>query len=325
MSRVPPTLGSEGAIHPADLVELAHHHTAGRGACIIGAADSADTLDICVSEVPERFEHPGDALLGFLAPSTWFAVGLSVPIRARRLAPDETDGRDPDSGAERHRDHTQDQLTGASRLTVMVHRDGTITSLFDGPDMSPMLVAEPPEGWVPDLLRRTLGLPTASPDESLAGFVETAWLDAIASEVFLHPSSTLDWSSLAVLHPLHPLGPPLHGPLLAVETQALELESSWARMRRIWAGSAAGRSPRGRCSTGTDPRPPGQLPSPAAGGCTVGLDSWFDDGSFARWISRTLPPADHLLDVILTLLPHEVGSELVDALVSVTPTDLHLD
>ena len=325
MSRVPPTLGSDGGIHPADLVELAHHHTAGRSACITGAAHRADTLDICVSEVPERFEHPGDALLGFLAPPTWFAVGLSVPIRARPLDPDEIDDNDPDSGAECRRIDAQDQLTGASRLTVMIQRDGTISSLFDGPDMSPMLVAEPPEGWVPDLLRRTLGLPTASPDESLAGFVEAAWLDAIASEVFLDPTCMSDWSRLAVLHPLHPVGPPLHGPLLAVETQALELESSWARMRRIWAGSAAGRPPRGRCSTGAGPRSPGQQPHSSAGGTAVGLDSWFDDGSFARWISRTSPPADELLDVILLLVPDEVGSELVDALVSVTPTDRHLD
>lgn len=312
MSKVPPTLSSAHTIDPAELAELAHHHTAERGPCIIGADHTTATLDLCFSEIPERFEHPGDALLGFCAPDAWFAVGLSVPIRARRLDPGETAAHSPSTdpgpgpGPGDLTAAAGDLITGASRLTVIVQRDGTTTSLFDGPEMSARVVADPPEGWVPDLLRRSLGLPTAPPTESLAEFVESAWLDAVAGEVFANLASRSDWPRLALLHPLHPLGSALPGPLLAIETQALEMESSWARMRRLWAGSPPGQGPRGRCSNDS------------------GLDSWFDDGSFARWISRTVPHPTELLDVILALVSTDVGSEITDALVSVTSTDHNL-
>lgn len=307
MPRANPTFRSRHSISSADLVELAHHQTVGHGACIIGVDRCHPTVELCVSTVPERFSHPGDALLGLLAPRSWSAIGLSVPIRARRLDPDELDHmpveEHPDPSAE------PDGLTEASRLTVLVHRDGQTTSLFDGPDMSPLVVDEPPEGWVPDLLRRALGLPTAPPVESLAGFVEAAWLDAVAAEVFVDIEARSDWSHLARLHPLHPVGPALPGPLLAVESQALELESNWGRMRRLWATSMA--------DHGSEPDADAVGAAP---GSTIELDRWFDDGSFARWISRTVPPSTEILDVVLMLVSPDVGSELVDALVTVSPT-----
>lgn len=303
MSHVPPTLGSAREIHPSELAELAHNATAGRGPCIVGADHSGEILDLCLSEIPERFEHPGDSLLGFVAPDAWIAVGLSVPIRARRSGPADPAAQGPTVAADPASVDTALLTTEASRLTVMVQRDGVTTSIFDGPAMAPVLVAEPPEGWVPDLLRRSLGLPTAPPSESLASFVEASWLDAVAAEVFANVASGSDWATLAVLHPLHPPVPAMPGPLLAVETQALELESSWSRMRRLWAGSGPGKPARGRCSNDS------------------GLDAWFDDGSFARWISRTVPEPAELLAVILTLVSADVGSEIVDALVSVTPPD----
>ena len=164
------------------------------------------------------------------------------------------------------------------------------------------MLTEPPEGWVPDALARALGRPTPPPTDRLARWVETAWLDGIAAIVLAAPGRICSWSEVARLHPLAPPGPALPGALLAVEAAAIDLESSWARMRRL-SGSSPVPTPTAR--------PPGGTPIP--------MDRWFDDGSFSRWVQRYQPPAEEVLPAILDALPTDLGAELLDALITVDP------
>ena len=42
---------------------------------------------------------------------------------------------------------------------------------------------------------------------------------------------------------------------------------------------------------------------------------WFDDGSFARWVERDLPPIDDLLEVVFATVADSVAIAIMNALV----------
>lgn len=177
-------------------------------------------------------------------------------------------------------------------MASILEREGDTIEVLDSP----------PEGWVADALARSLGRSTPPPTDRLARWVETAWLDAIATKALAAPGRIRSWPQVALLHPLAPPGRALPGALLAVVAEAIDLESSWGRIRHLWAA---------RPSPAPTAGPPG--------GPTIPIEQWFDDGSFSRWVQRYQPPAVALLPAILDSLPSDVGAELVDALVTVGP------
>lgn len=265
------------------LAEAVHDASAPLGSSMVVSIDLGDH-DVAFGTwvVPPGLDHPADPLVGFLAPASWDAIGL---VCSGRLVPQE---------GERERPRVV--------LTVVADRTGGFTSVLtrDGADRE--VLHEAPEGWVADVLARTLGRPTPPPTVRLSRLVEAHWLDAVAGLVLHQTGTAPTWPRLARLHPLAGRGPAVPGPVLAERSEALDLESSWARMRRFSADRSVPSAP---------PRPPG--------GRDVPLHRWFDDGSFSRWSQRRLPPPEPLLAAVLAALPAELGAELVDALVSVVP------
>lgn len=243
--------------------------------------------------VPAAAPHPADPLVGFLAPAPWEAIGLVSTGRLVDLA----------GGADPPRRLAEGPARERSRVvvTVVADRSGGFASVVDRPSSDLQLLEDPPEGWVADVLARALGRSTPPPTDRLSRVVEGHWLDAIARLVLHQPGQVRTWTRLARLHPLAPEGPACPGTVLAERSEALDLESSWARMRRFFAD-----------------RPPPDAPAHPPGGRQVPLSQWFDDGSFSRWIQRNLPPLDSLLAAVLDAVPATVGAELVDALVAVS-------
>jgi hypothetical protein len=204
--------------------------------------------------------------------------------------------------------------TGSQRIraTVVLNRCDHAASVLDLPNGDRQVLSDRPAGWAADVLARALRLPTPPPAESLAAWVEAVWLDRIAAVVLSRPGEVRSWRRLAHLHPLSPSGPALPGALLAVETQALDLQSSWSRMRHLWSSGPS-------ADNDDDDTQPSVSAPPAPGGTVVPLPEWFDDGSFSRWVQRNLPPADLVLPAVLDAVPVDSGAELIDGLVSVAP------
>lgn len=290
------------ALALSSLAELLHDATAGAAGPLLVTVDCrAHEVAFGTWEVPAEVRHPADPLVGFLAPAAWDAVGLVATGRARPLRPtDRTGAGSPTGPAGRApADHEVGPIEpGPARSTVLAHRDGRACAVLEVGGRPPEVIDAAPEGWVADVLARALGRPTPPPAEPLAAWVEAAWLHQVAGIALAAPGRIRSWGRVARLHPLHPPGRVLPGALLAVETQAIDLQSSWTRMRLLSGIAPA-----------TTVHPPGGLPTTLA--------DWFDDGSFSRWVLRDLPPAAELLPAVLDALPAEVGCELLDALVSV--------
>lgn len=266
--------------HPlTTLVEAAHHSAGQGGAGVIGVDLGPHDVAIGHWQVPEVFDHPVEALIGVVAPDHWDAVGLSCA--SYRL--DLVNG---------HR--------SAAQTTVLADRRASFAAIIDDGQGTPKATAGTPVGIVPDALLRVLGLSTPEPPVPLGYLVESAWLDAIAAMVLGEPGSIRRWAEVANLHPLAtPERPGEPGVCLSVAVQALQSESSWARMLRLWATNAVP----------ARHRPPDMRAVP--------LGSWFDEGSFARWTLRLLPVAEDLLPAVLDAVPDAIGGELLDALVTV--------
>lgn len=218
-------------------------------------------LAIATSPITDAPEHPADSLVGFIAPPQVTAVGLATCGLVHDL--DDRRGRPT-----------------PIRLTVVADRKGQMASVLERVHDEPVVWTEAPTGWVADVLLLTMGLPTPPPTDRLGRWIEVAWLDLIAVATLGRPGQVRQWSEVAHLHPLHPDCSVLPPALLGVETEAIELESSWGSIRRAME------------------------------------HHWFDDGSFSRWVQRNQPPAEAILPAVLDALPGDVGSQLLDALVT---------
>jgi len=278
----------------AELAELLHQNSLGHpGSLLVTVEPGLTDLALGMWPIPPEVDHPADPLIGFLAPPSWSTLGF---VTSGTLWPHPAvRGVGPSSWV--------DPDGEAIRLTVLLGRDGTATSLMSRGDGAIEVLEGPPQGWVPDVLARALGRPTPPPDTPLSFWVERAWLDHLAARLMGRPGSIRRWDDVARVHPLSPPGAALPGVLLAVEAQALDHDSSWERMRRLWNG------------------PPSTTVTPP-GGRSLRLPRWFDDGSFSRWVQRNLPEPVDLLPVVLDSLPAALGDELCEALVGIDPTEL---
>jgi hypothetical protein len=303
-----------------DLVEVFHAGAVDAPAPLIISIDrGGETVAFGTCPVPATVNHPADALVGFVAPPEWDAIGLITDGWAHDLADvDHRAGAGRSTGADgphvgRSAIGSFAATTGSRRIraTVVLDRCDHSMSVLDLPDGDRQVLSDRPAGWAADVLARALRLPTPPPAKSLAAWVEAVWLDRIAAVVLSRPGEVRSWRRLAHLHPLSPSGPALPGALLAVETQALDLQSSWTRMRQLWSSG-----PSADDDEATEPLERAPL---APGGTMMALPEWFDDGSFSRWVQRNLPPADVVLPAVLDAVPVDSGAELIDGLVSVAP------
>lgn len=277
-----PSLRAAPAPSLTSLAEFLHRTAPGRAGSFVAAVHpQAHELALTTWPIPPRAHHPAEALIGFRAPPSWQAIGLISTGRRRALPGGEST---------------------PVRVTVLTDRLGHTASVLEGAGEALEVISETPEGWVSDALGRALGRPTPPPTDRLARWVEAAWLDAIATVVLAAPGGVRSWSHLAHLHPLHPPGRALPGALLAVEAEAIDLESSWARIRHLWSHH---------------PDPSSTVHPP--GGQTVALAAWFDDGSFSRWVQRFLPPAEELLPAVLDGVSADLAAQLLDALITIVP------
>ncbi|HWJ99025.1 MAG TPA: hypothetical protein VNQ33_12755, partial [Acidimicrobiales bacterium] len=140
-----------------------------------------ETFDLGFWDIPPVPSHPMEPLVGFVAPSSWDAIGLISTGRVRHL--DE-----PGGGA------------AASLSTVLLHRDGTAASVIAVEGAEPRLLDDPPEGLVPDVLNRVLQRPTPPPDAPTGALVELTWLDRITTGLLRPRGRTRSWRWLADRH-----------------------------------------------------------------------------------------------------------------------------
>jgi hypothetical protein len=220
---------------------------------------------------------PLHALLGFVAPEAWWAMGLHCSGRATAL--------DPPAGASGGPD--------AIRLTTFVDRSGGAGGVLRRPAGVEAL-DEPPSGVLGDCLRRALGVATPTPPPTSVAWWVSVWLDRVVRALLggapgpaVPPRS---WDEAAALHPVAAAlvgGRGADPAQLAAATREVSRRWPWARLRTgagpVLAGVGA-LSPDDRLDT---------LPTPA-------VAAWMDDGMFARWCAGALPD---LLDACAHLLP----------------------
>lgn len=266
-------------VPPTALDDLARHvalaHLGADHASLVRARPHAEGVDLAVRALPSGV-HPADALVGHTVPSRWSASGVVATGRARRLdAPD-------DPGV-------------PVAVAVIVSRDGHVAHHLardpDAPDdgLHPTHLPSPEEaplGRLPDLLRRTLGLPTEPPREPAATWWRALWLDAVVAAAAHDPGHAPDpTASLTDVLP-----PDLVEALAADPT--LCGREGWARLHEL-----AGRA--------TPPTAPGEAAVRRALGPYVdpSMAAWMDVGCFARWLLASLPPVDDLLALASALVP----------------------
>jgi len=155
---------------------------------------------------PIDADDPIDALLGFVAPAGWHAIGIVSTGRARPL---DDDGL-PRSVLRPSR--RAPRAPEPARVVLAIARSGMSLSrvrvgarVFD--------TTEAVQGRVADGLRRAFGLPTAPPPGTSAELWTTVWLDRIVeAAVAADPARLRSWSEVAALHPAagaaSPFAPP---------------------------------------------------------------------------------------------------------------------
>lgn len=273
---------------PRHLAELVHHGVrpsleADGGAVVVHVDldDATGSADLGFWPVPRHAEHPGDALVGFLAPPSWDAIALVCSGRAHHLG----DRRQP---AER-------VIT-----TALVMRHGPGASVIDGLGTEPLVLEDAPVGWVADVLARTLGRPTPPPPGSPALMFELTWLDQLAVGILARPTRLRNWRWMADRHPLRGEGPVPSPEELAARTAAEAAHRTW---QALLDDIGVVEMP-----AATDGPPDGVPTTP---------QEWFDEGTLSRWLLRRMVPPELVLPDLLSVLPSHLGESLVTALVEV--------
>lgn len=248
--------------------QIAEDHVGRAHASLVRVRPAPGGVDIGLAALPEGV-HPAEALVGHVVSGRWVASGVVAPAWARPLAEAEA------------------AATGTgTRTTVamLVGRDGHVTSHVIGV-AGVEAGGEAPVGRIPDLLLRTLGLPTPPPPVPAAEWWRAHWLDALVSAAAERPGEEPD--------PGHPVTGALPPALVQALVDEPEICSptGWGRMRALAAA----------------PDPP-DAPGPAAVREAVtpfvdpAVAAWMDDGCFARWLLDALPSVDELLELAAALV-----------------------
>jgi hypothetical protein len=249
--------------------------------------------------------HPAEALLGFVAPDPWWAMGTYCSGRAL--------GVDPACGYVARRGRRP--RGRPVRLVSLVARSGAGAGALRraGGRGGPEPLDEPPTGLVGDCLRRALGVPTPPPPATSVAWWLAVWLDRVVRALLDDPpggSPTAGeppprtWDGVASRHPAASAvdgGRGVEPARLAAATCDLAGRWPWARLR-TGPGPALAGVGAGAASSHDHLR---SLPPPD-------IAAWMDDGMFARWCAGALPD---LLDACAHLLPPGVWGA-VDAAVT---------
>lgn len=208
---------------------------------------------LCAAEVDRT-----EGLLGQTVEPWWPAVAVVGTGRFRLLDP----AHEPPAGV-------FGGLAGGLTMAGVVTRHGQIgwrLQLPDGSFFDPV----PEEGFMLDVLRRSLELPTPPPPESTGRLQMAAWIAAILDT---EPSRRrLRWEDALGLHPCMD-GDPVR---TVVEAEAILEElcvhDGWDSIRRAVAAGMESE----------------QTPPPD-------LAEWMDAGMFARWVLCGLPDLESLM------------------------------
>ena len=227
-------------------------------------------------------EHPLAELMGFVAPTEWWAIGAIVTGWAGPL-----DGIRPSSNPEGVR----------IAQAIAVTRDGEVVShvrMADG-----RAIDDPPEsGRVLDALRRALQLPTPAPAGFVSDVFVVLWLhfvEAAAREARANVEK-MTWVRAARCFPFPDAvkNADVRDPAVFAELFLATVDNiDWERLRQ-WGT---------RGSLGGLVDPP--------------LAQWMDAGMFSRWMGGALPPVHAQLERTCQRLAPHISSrvrEAVDAL-----------
>jgi hypothetical protein len=229
------------------------------------ATESHERLAVGFWDLPAASGHRSDPLVGFRAPPGWAGAGL---------------------------------VTTGQVVTVLLRTrtDRVVSFLGEPGDPGPPIL-ERPEGVVPDVLARVLGLATPPPTCTTATFVDLTWLERVVIARRPRPGRPRSWRWLADHHPLRGTGPTPSPTELADRTRRYGEDRTWRSFLE-----------RHRAT-----------PLPAAvwgppGGEILVLADWFDEGSISRWVLRHLPPPDLLLGELLNTLGASLARDVLRAL-----------
>lgn len=218
-----------------------------------------DPLETC------EVTHP-EGLLGQVAGPRWDAAAVIGTGRIRNLDP----AHEPPAAL-------VPGLAGGLAMACLVTRTGSVgwrMRLPDGTFFEPV----PESGFMLDVLRRTLQLPTPPPEVSIAPLELAAWVGALMERAGV-TSSPLGWPEALACHPSFSgedaFGPARAAPDLdraVTRLLASATTEAWEPMRRLVAAGV----------------PSGLTPSPE-------LAEWMDEGIFSRWVLGGVPELDVLL------------------------------
>ena len=203
-----------------------------------------------------------DGLLGRVVPSRWTGVAVVATGRFRLL----DEAHEPPAAM-------IPGFAGGLALACVLSRRSVIgwrMRLPDGSFHDPV----PEEGFMMDVLRRSLALDTPPPPESTVGLQLTAWLCAI-SGVAAEESRRLGWDEALWLHPALADEPPVDRMEAETLLNTGARQADWDIMRRLAAAGLEAEI----------------MPPPD-------LAAWMDSGMFARWVLGRLPTVDSLLPTL---------------------------
>lgn len=223
--------------------------------------------------------HPAAELLGFSAPLSWRAVGVSAEGWATPFSDFAPQGyrTKPTSASPRSRVRTLVLLDCGGELVGRARWE-------DGRQL-----AEPPnEGLVVDCLRRTLGRPTPPPTATTAVLFATMWLENVLAES-RQGAGQLSWSDALSLHPaMQLLARERHGAQVDdVEeaVRALGKVCDWSLVRQqVIHGWKADLPP--------------------------SLAAWMDTGMVSRWLLDRGPDPNELFNQLSERCPTSVLQQI---------------
>ncbi len=229
--------------------------------------------------------HPAEWLLGLDLQAN--ASGLAVIAPGREVGSVQSESMTDLMGP---------QATAVA--LVRVSGEGSLHVLRNG---AQRLVAPNVEGVVPDALRRALRLPTAGPEADPGWYWALRWLLDLQHDGFANSPELLDVEDVVWSHPAIELGEIAGLSRFELEGFCIDrhAEHSW---RTGWSGI---RSMLARQVVVDGLAPRDQLQQAA---------SWYDDGSFSRWLLHTQPTLSEVFDTVsVTLAPD--ASDLVRSIV----------
>lgn len=210
-------------------------------------------------EVEDRVVAHPEGLLGHLVGTGWEGAAVVGTGRLRRL----DEAHEPPAAL-------VPGFAGGLVLACVVSRRGRVGWRMRLPDGA-FYDRVPEEGFMLDVLRRSLGLATPPPPASPSVLELAAWCGAIAA-ASRAAGRRLDWEECLALHPAMSD----EAPLPAAEAEAflcsVAFTLDWESLRRFVASGAE-----------ADFAPPARVAE------------WMDSGMFARWMLDGVPPLESLL------------------------------